>query len=91
MGDKINFKELKREHPGRICICRPHLRDPESRRVVSWICLRTFKSINAAKTALKLFELDGVTDAVLISTNQRITIDEDLAAKYSKVFLGLEQ
>lgn len=84
----MTFKVLKREHPGRVCICRPHLRDAASGRVVSWICLRTFDRIDTARTFLEHLELD---DAVLISTTNRITIEGDMAARYSMVYLGMEQ
>ena len=42
----MTFQTLKREHPGKICICRPHLRDAGSGKVVSWICLRTFDRVD---------------------------------------------
>lgn len=84
----MTFKVLKREHPGRVCICRPHLRDAASGRVVSWICLRTFDRIDTARAFLEHLELD---DAVLISTTNRITIEGDMAARYSMVYLGMEQ
>ncbi len=88
----MTFQDLKRKHPGKVCICRPHLRDAGSGQVVSWICLRTFTAVDAAEVALKRFEEeDGVTDAVLISTSNQIAIEGDLAARYSRVFFGIEQ
>ncbi|MCI9044940.1 MAG: hypothetical protein HFJ96_05990 [Peptococcaceae bacterium] len=87
----MTFQTLKREHPGKICICRPHLRDAGSGKVVSWICLRTFDRVDEAKEALKSFEQNGVTDAVFISTNRQISIEGDLAARYYRVYLGSEQ
>jgi len=87
----MTFQALKREHPGRVCVCRPHIRDAVSGRVVSWICLQTFARVDAAEAALKRFEQDGVTDAVLISTTGQIPIEGDLAARYSRVLLGKEQ
>lgn len=87
----MTFKALKREHPGRVCVCRPHLRDASNNRVVSWICLRTFDNLDAAKAALKRFKQDGVTDAVLISTTTTISIEEELAVDYFMVFLGMKQ
>lgn len=86
----MTVQDLKREHPGRVCICRPHLRDG-SGRVVSWICLRTAGDVDAARAALERAEQDGATDAVLISTTRRITIEGDLAARYYRVFHGMEQ
>ena len=47
----MTFQTLKREHPGKICICRPHLRDAGSGKVVSWICLRTFDRADEATEA----------------------------------------
>ena len=87
----MTFQTLKREHPGKICICCPHLRDAGSGKVVSWICLRTFDRVDEAKEALKSFEQNGVTDAVFISTNRQISIEGDLAARYYRVYLGSEQ
>lgn len=87
----MTLKAMKREHPGRVCICRPHLRDAGNGRVVSWICLQTFDRVDTAREALKSFEQDGVTDAVLISTTNQISIEGDMAARYSRVFLGMEQ
>ncbi len=87
----MTFQALKREHPGRVCVCRPHIRDAGSGRVTSWICLQTFAGVDAARAALKRFEEDGVTDAVLISTSDQIPIEGELAARYSRVFLGTEQ
>ena len=87
----MTFQALKREHPGRVCICRPHFRDASSGRVVSWICLRTFDCVDSARAALERFERDGVTDAVLISTTKQIAIEGELAARYSRVFLGVER
>lgn len=88
--DSLTFQELKREHPGRVCICLPAFRDG-SGRVEYWTCLRTVRSVDAARVALALLEAHGVKDAVAISTTKRITIEGDLAIKYSKVFLGTEQ
>lgn len=87
----MTFRALKREHPGRVCICRPHLRDASSNQVVSWICLQTFDRIDTARKALEQFELDGAADAVLISTTNTITVEGDMAAKYFRVLLGTEQ
>ncbi len=87
----MTFQALKRKHPGRVCVCRPHVRDAGSGQVVSWICLRTFAGVDAAREALTRYEGYGVTDAVLISTTDQIPIEGDLAARYSRVFLGTEQ
>lgn len=87
----MTFQDLKRRHPGRVCICRPHLRDSGNGQVVSWICLRTFADVDTARETLERFEeRDGVTDAVLISTTNRIPIEGDMAARYSRIFLGME-
>lgn len=86
----MRFQGLRREHPGKVCICRPHLRDLKSHRVVSWICLEAVDTVDDAKAALERFDLDGVTDAVAISTNEAIPIENDLAARYFRVFLGME-
>lgn len=87
----MTLQDLKGRHPGRVCICRPHLRDAENGQVVSWICLQTFAGIDAASAALKDFEQDGVTDAVLISATNRIPIEGELAARCYRVFLGKER
>jgi len=47
--------------------------------------------VDAARAALKQFGSEGVTDAVPISTNESITIEGDLAARYFRVYLGMEQ
>lgn len=87
----MTFQALKREHPGKVCLCRPHLRDAGSGQVTSWICLQTFTGLDAAKAALTRLEQEGATDAVLISTTRRIAIEGELAARYSQIFLGMEQ
>ena len=86
----MTYQDLRREYPEKICICRPHLRDVKSRRVVSWICLGVVDSIEAAQEAIERFELDGVADAVAISTSEEMEIVGGLAAKYFRVFLGME-
>ncbi len=85
------FQDLRREHPGKVCLCRPHLRDAKSHRVLSWICLQVVDGIDAARAALKRLDSEGVTDAAPISTNESITIEGDLAARYFRVYLGMEQ
>ena len=87
----MTIQDLKRAHPGRVCICRPHQRDPSSHQVVSWICLQTFRRIEDAEAALERFEQDGVTEAVILSTNNRIVVEGDLAARFYRIFRGLEQ
>ncbi len=88
----MTIQDLKDRHPGRVCVCRPHLRDDKSGRVVSWICLQTFASVEDAGYALERFEhQSGVEDAVLISTSGLIPIEGELAAKYYRVFRGTDQ
>ncbi len=85
------YKALKRDHPGKVCICRPHLRDIKSGRVLSWICLQAVDDVDAARAALQRLDLDGVTGAVAISMNEKIPIVGDLAARYFRAYLGMEQ
>lgn len=89
-GGGLTFQELKREHPGRICICLPSSRGDDG-RVDSWLYLRAVKSVATAKENLALLELKQVKDAVAISTTGRIAIEGELAEKYSRVFFGTEQ
>ena len=84
----MTYQDLWREHPGKVCLCRPFLRDAKTRRVLSWHCLETATTIEAARAALDCFALDGVTDAVPISTTEKMSIDGDLAARYFRVFFG---
>ncbi len=85
------FQDLRREHPGKVCLCRPHLSDAKSHRVLSWKCLQEVDDVDAARAALKRLDSEDVTDAVPISTNENITIEGDLAARYFRVYLGMEQ
>jgi len=87
----MTLQDLRREHPGKVCICRPHLREVKSHRVLSWICLQVVDGIDAARAALKRFDSEGVKDAVPISTNESITSEGDLAARYFRVYWGMEQ
>lgn len=86
----MTYQDLWREHPGKVLLCRPFLRDVKTRRVVSWICLGVVDSIEAAREAIGRFELDGVADAVAISTSEEMEIVGDLAARYFRVFFGME-
>ena len=88
-GEYVRFQDLRRVHPGKVCICQPHLRDLRSHRVVSWICLQAVDTVDAARAALERLDLDGVTDAVPVSTDEQIVIEGDLAARYFRVFFGL--
>lgn len=88
-GEYVRFQDLRRGHPGKVCICQPHLRDLKSHRVVSWICLQAVDTVDAARAALERLDLDGVTDAVPVSTDEQIVIEGDLAARYFRVFFGL--
>lgn len=85
----MTCQDLWRDHPGKVCLCRPFLRDVKSRRVLSWSLLETVNTIEAARAALEHLALDGVTDVVPISTTEKMSIDGDLAARYFRVFLGL--
>ena len=87
----MTYRDLWREHPGKVCICRPFLRDLKTRRVLSWHCIETATTIEAAKAALERLDLEGVTDAVPISTTEKMSIDGDLAARYFRVFFGVRQ
>lgn len=84
----MTFQDLRRLHQGKICICRPHLRDVKSHRVVSWTCLEVVDGIEAASRVLERLDRDGVTDAVPISTTEQITIKGTLAARYIRISLG---
>ncbi len=85
------FQDLRREHPGKVCLCRPHLRDLKSGgRVLSWKCLQVVNTVDEARAALVRFDLDGVTDAVAISTAEEITITESLAARFFRIYFGME-
>ena len=85
----MTLHDLRHRYPEKICICCPHLRDVKSCRVVSWLCLTAVDDIEAAREALERLDLDGVTDAVAISTAKSITIEGTLAARYFRVYLGL--
>ncbi len=85
------LQDLRREHPGKVCLCRPHLSDAKSHRVLSWICLQAVDGIDAARAVLKRLDSEGVKDAVPISTTEQIVIEGDLAARYFRVYLGMEQ
>ena len=86
----MTFKDLCCKHPEKVCVCRPHLRDAGSHHVVSWICLEAVDSVEAARGVLERLDLDGVTEAVAISTTERLVIEGDLATQYFRVFFGLE-
>lgn len=85
----MTYQDLRCDYPDKVCICRPHLRDVKSRRVISWHCLLVVDGIDAASVALQNLALDGVTDAVAISTNENITIDGEMAVRYIQVFFGM--
>ena len=83
----MTLHDLRHRYPEKICICCPHLRDVKSHHVVSWLCVSAVDSVEAAREALESLDME---EAVAISTTERITISDDLAAKYFRVFLGLE-
>lgn len=86
----MTYQDLWRTHPGKVCICRPFLRELKSHRVVSWTCLQAVESIEAARAALDRLTQEGVTDAVPISTTEKMSIHGDLAARYFRVFFGMK-
>lgn len=59
-GEKMTYQDLWRTHPGKVCICRPFLRDVKTKRVLSWHCLETVDTIQAARATLMRLEADGV-------------------------------
>ena len=85
----MTYQDLMRkyEHSGKVLICCPHWRDVKTCRVVSWLLVTAVDSVEAAREALESLDLE---EAVAISTTERITISDDLAARYFRVFLGLE-
>ena len=83
----MTLHDLRRKYPGKICICSPHLREVGNGRVVSWLCVSAVDSVEAAREALESLDLE---DAVAISTDESITISDDLAARYFRVFFGME-
>ena len=86
----MTISSLRCQYPGKVCVCRVHLRDLKSRRVVSWICLETVDTVDAARGVLERLDREGVTDTVAISTTERLVIDESLAARYIRVYFGME-
>lgn len=85
----MTFQDLRRRYHEKVCVCRVFLRELKTRRVVSWICLEAVDTVDAARGVLERLDRDGVTDSVAISTSKQITIDEDLAARYCRVFFGM--
>ena len=86
----MTLHDLRRKYPEKICICCAHLRDAGSGRVVSWQCLEAVDTVDAARGILERLDREGVTDAVAISTTERLVIDESLAARYLRVYFGME-
>lgn len=84
----MTYQDLWRTHPGKVCICRPFLRELKSYHVVCWTCLQAVESIEATRAALDRLAQEGVTDAVPISTTEKMSINGDLAARYFRLFLG---
>ena len=85
----MTISSLRQQYPEKICICRPRLRDAGNLQVVAWECLKVTDDVDAARGVLERLDRDGVTDSVAISTSKQITIDEDLAARYCRVFFGM--
>ena len=85
----MTYQDLMRkyEHSGKVLICCPHLRNAKNQQVVSWLVLHTVDSIEAAREALESLDSE---EAVAISTDESITISDDLAAKFFRISLGLE-
>lgn len=88
-GENMTISSLRCQYPGKVCVCRVHLRDLKSRRVVSWVCLEAVDTVDAARGVLERLDREGVTDTVAISTSESITIEGTLAARYFRVYLGL--
>lgn len=85
----FSLKELRREYPNCICICTPRLRDARNHRAVGWQVEELTDTIDEARRALERLDLDGVADAVPISTAAQIVIERDLAARFFRVFFGI--
>lgn len=75
-------------HKGKICVCRPDLRD-ERNRVVTWHIVRVVDNVEAARAAIVRLELEGMSDLVAISPSETFDISGDLAAKFFRVYYGL--
>lgn len=88
--NNVKYQDLKREYPGKVCVCRPHLREVKRHRVVSWLCLEAVDRIEAARESLARFDQDGMTDAVAISASEELVIEGGLAARYFRVFFGMQ-
>lgn len=87
----MTYSDMRRKYPGKVCLCRPHLRDLKSRRVVSWQCLQIADDIAQAREALARLALEEATDEVaIISTSEEIVIEGDLAARYFRVYYGMQ-
>ena len=85
----MTYQDLMRkyEHSGKVLICCPHWRDVKTCRVVSWLLVTAVDSVEAARKALESLDME---EAVAISTDESITISDDLAARFFRISLGLE-
>lgn len=84
----FSLKELQRKYPNTICICTPRLR-AENHRAVAWQVEELTDTIDEARRALERLDLDGVADAVPISTSEQTVVERDLAARFFRVFFGI--
>lgn len=77
-------------HSGKICVCRPHLRDLKNNRVLTWHILRVVDDIETARAVLAHFDQDGITDAVAISTSDDVVIQGGMAARFFRVYYRMQ-
>lgn len=79
------LKELWHEFPNTICLCTPHLRDAETKRVLSWEVEELVDTVDEAREALQRLDDQRV---VPISTSDQIIISERLAARFFRAYFG---
>lgn len=86
----MNISDLKREYPGKICICCPYGRDSES-GLKSWMFLLAVDCVGAANVALEFFGMypkNGRENAVAISTTEPIAIAAPADREYYETVLS---
>lgn len=86
----MTIDAMRSMHSGKICVCRPHLRELKSHRVVTWQILQVVDNIETARAVLAHFDQDGITDAVAISPSKEIVIHSGLAARFFRVYYGMQ-